>query len=68
MNCPVHIQQCDCRELKIITLRQAAIDAAVDLDRIKNDSAIDPASRERSEKIIARVFAACEALDEVEKS
>jgi len=67
MNCPVHIQKCDCRELKIATLRQAAIDAAVELDWTKNEPGVQPEIQQRAVSIIQRVFAACEALDEPEK-
>lgn len=63
MNCPVHIQPCDCRELKISELRLAAIDAAIELDWTKNEPSVKPEHSERAQRIIERVFAACEALD-----
>lgn len=44
-------------------LRQAAIDAAVDLDEMKNNTSIDLASRNKASRIVERIFAACEALD-----
>lgn len=63
MNCPVHTQPCDCRELKISALRQAAIDAAIELGWTKNEPTVKPEHSERAQRIIERVFAACEALD-----
>ena len=60
MNCPVHIQQCDCRELKIAALRQAAIE----LDWTKNEPGVQPEIQQRASSIIRRVFDACDALDE----
>lgn len=50
--------------MKIIALRQAAIDAAVELDWTKNEPGVPQDIRERAQRIIERVFAACEALDE----
>ena len=64
MNCPVHIQQCDCRELKIAALRQAAIDASIELDWTKNEPGVQPEIQQRAASIIQRVFDAYEALDE----
>lgn len=51
--------------MKIIALRQAAIDAAVELDWMKNEPAIKQDVRDCAQRIIERVFAACEALDEI---
>lgn len=51
---------------KIAALRQAAIDAAVELDWTKNEDGISPEIKERADRIVKNVFAACEALDKVE--
>lgn len=50
-------------DMRILTLRQAAIDAAVELDWTKNEPGVAQDIRERAQRIIERVFAACEALD-----
>lgn len=51
------------RNVKIATLQQAAIDAAVELDCTKNEPTISHETRERAQRIVERVFVACEALD-----
>lgn len=47
----------------IAALRQAAIDAAVELDWTKNEPTLSQETRERAQRIVKRVFVACEALD-----
>lgn len=47
----------------IAALRQAAIDAAVELDWTKNEPTLSQENRERAQRIVKRVFVACEALD-----
>jgi len=49
--------------LNIAALRQAAIDAAVELDWTKNEPTLSQETRERAQRIVKRVFVACEALD-----
>jgi hypothetical protein len=49
--------------INIAELRQAAIDAAVELDWTKNEPTISQETRVRAQRIIKRVFVACEALD-----
>jgi len=49
--------------VNIAVLRQAAIDAAVELDWTKNEPTISQETRERAQRIVKRVFVACEALD-----
>ncbi|MDO8349566.1 MAG: hypothetical protein Q7S94_00245 [Gallionella sp.] len=61
-------EEFDMRQLKqsnvnITVLRQAAIDAAVELDWTKNEPTISQETRERAQRIVKRVFVACEALD-----
>ncbi len=55
-------------KLKIAALRQAAIDAAIELDWTKNEPSVKPECQQRAASIVQRVFAACEALDEVEEA
>lgn len=58
--CISHHHACDCREQKIATLIKAALDAAMELDWMKN---IVPASEEEIDQmrqIALRVYAACE--------
>lgn len=57
-NCP----RCSSLNNQVSQLRTAAIDAAVELAYIKN-SDISIEAAERSQRIIQRVFASCEALD-----
>ncbi|MDO9052914.1 MAG: hypothetical protein Q7U37_03145 [Gallionella sp.] len=56
---------CKCKKQHpaLIELRQAAIDAAVELDWTKNEPTVKPEHSERAQRIVERVFAACEALD-----
>lgn len=49
--------------INIAQLRQAAIDAAVELDWTKNEPTLSQETRERAQRIVKRVFVACEALD-----
>lgn len=49
--------------INIAELRQAAIDAAVELDWTKNEPTISQETRVRAQRIVKRVFVACEALD-----
>ena len=62
MSCTSHHHACDCREQKIATLTMAALEAVVELDWIKNLSAVSPEGREKISSIVERVYAACEAL------
>lgn len=48
---------------EIAALRQAAIDAAIELDWTKNEPPAKPEDRQKAQRIVDRVFAACEALD-----
>jgi hypothetical protein len=54
--------RCTSIDVQVAELRTAAIDAAVELDHTKNDATIDQAAREKAQRIIERVFTACEAL------
>ena len=54
--------RCTSIDAQVSELRTAAIDAAVELDHTKNDATIDRATREKAQRIIERVFTACEAL------
>lgn len=49
--------------INIAELRQAAIDAAVELDWTKNEPTVSQETRVRAQRIVKRVFVACEALD-----
>ena len=61
-NCLTHFHACACREQKIAELRQAAIDAAVELDHVKNNPyAVGELAK--CTRIVERVFLTCEALD-----
>lgn len=62
MNCPVHIQPCDCREHQIAVLIKAALDAAMELDYLKNEPSVTNDARESAMAIIDRLYAACEVL------
>lgn len=56
---------CEQLKLQIAALRQAAIDAAIELDWTKNEPTVKTEHRERTQRIVERVFEACEALDMV---
>jgi len=49
--------------INIAELRQAAIDAAVELDWTKNEPTVSQETRARAQHIVKRVFVACKALD-----
>ena len=57
-----HHHACDCREHKFAVLIKAALDAACELDAIKNIAPIDEEERERISQIVERIYAACEEV------
>ena len=60
--CTSHHHACVCREHKVAVLVKVALDAAIELDEVKNNPAIAPEQREKNQQIFERVYAACEAL------
>ena len=69
MTCTSHHHACDCREQKLSVLIKAALDAAVQLDDMKNCIVVsshsrgeDQETREKNRQTVERVYAACEAL------
>lgn len=55
--------RCSSLNNQVSQLRQAAIDAAVELDLTRNGADLIPEHGERIRRIIMRIFMSCEALD-----
>lgn len=66
--CTTHFNACDCREHKVAVLIKASLDAAVELDWIKNVRGVTTEQRESCKHLIERIYAAnlnLDASDEV---
>jgi hypothetical protein len=69
MSCGTCHHACECREQKVAAMIKAALDAAAELDWLKNGIAgvskspdDDRERRERCSQIVERVYNACEPL------
>jgi len=60
--CTTHHPACDCREQKVAVLVKVALDAAEELDWLKNVPKVSPEQREACAQIIARIYASIDAL------
>lgn len=58
-----HHLACACREQKFAVLNKAALDAACELDTLKNVAAIGPDAIEAVQQIINRIYSASDALN-----
>lgn len=60
--CQAHHTGCFCREQKVATLNKAALDCAMELDRLKNEFSVKDERLDQMKALINRVHAASYAL------